>query len=320
MESLLIAVTVISLALAVTMSVVAWTLLKAERQRAAARIEALEALAFSGEPERQEPVAEAARVPVAAIPVAPATPSVPASAPSLPKVIEAPVDDSTGVPDDELVPEFPDWDAVIRGHASQAGHGADVALPNGRIRAVLPDAMFGTEPASNAGTRRLLAVAAVGLIIAAGYAAAAAMRSPEVVAALVASTPPPSAEPQPLELLSLRHSPDTNGGFAVSGFVQNPAGGKDLTNVEVVVYLFDDKDQYFMTGRAALETADMRTGTDSTFDVHVPGATHVGRFRVGFRQADGTVVAHVDRRGQFPEGTSETVSGPDQVRPAGVAR
>ena len=54
MESLLIAVTVISLGLAVTMSVVAWTLLKAERQRAAARIEALEALAFSGEPERQE--------------------------------------------------------------------------------------------------------------------------------------------------------------------------------------------------------------------------------------------------------------------------
>ena len=119
--------------------------------------------------------------------------------------------------------------------------------------------------------------------------------------------------------MSLKHSPDTNG-FTVSGFVQNPAGGKDLTNVEVVVYLFDNKDQYFMTGRAALETADMRTGTDSAFEVHVPGVTTVGRYRVGFRQADGMVVAHVDRRGQFPEGTSETVLGRDQVRPAGGMR
>ena len=66
MESLLIAVTVISLVLAVTMSVVAWTLLKAERQRAAARIEALEALAFSGEPERQEPARRGRSRPVTA--------------------------------------------------------------------------------------------------------------------------------------------------------------------------------------------------------------------------------------------------------------
>ena len=57
MESLLIGVTVVSLGLAATMAVVAWTLLKAERQRSAARIEALEALAFSGELERREPVA-----------------------------------------------------------------------------------------------------------------------------------------------------------------------------------------------------------------------------------------------------------------------
>lgn len=289
MELLLIAVTVISLVLAVTMSAVAWTLLKAERQRAAARIEALEALAFSGEPERHEVVATPGRVPVA-------------------------------VPERVVGSLLPDWDAVIRGHASDSEHRADAALPDRRVRAVLPDAMFGTQPASNAGTRRLLAVAAIGLVIAAGYATASAMRSPEAVAALARSTQPPSGEPQPLELLSLKHSPDTSGGFTVSGFVQNPSGGKDLTNVEVVVYLFDDKDQYFMTGRAALETADMRTGTDSAFEVRVPGATNVARYRVGFRQADGTVVAHVDRRGQFPEGTTETAFGAEEVRPAGGMR
>jgi hypothetical protein len=315
MESLLIAVTVISLVLAVTMSVVAWTLLKAERQRASARIEALEALAFSSDPERAEHVAE--RVPVAMVPVGPAAPVVSAGAP---KVMDALAGSGGNVPGEDFAPGLADWDAVIRGHASEAGHSADAALPHGRVRAVLPDSMFGTEPASNAGTRRLLAVAAIGLLIAAAYATASAMRSPEVVGALAAAAPPPSTEPQPLELLSLKHSPDLNGAFTITGFVQNPPGGKDLTNVEVVVYLFDDKDQYFMTGRAALETADMRTGTDSTFAVRVPGATNVGRYRVGFRQADGTVVAHVDRRGQFPDGTSETVLGLDQVRPAGGMR
>ena len=68
-----------------------------------------------------------------------------------------------------------------------------------------------------------------------------------------------------------------------------------------------------MTGRAALETAAMRTGADSAFEVHVPGVTNVARYRVGFRQADGTVVAHVDRRGQFPEGIERNrSSGPSR--------
>src|SRR5690349_8516727 len=47
MELVLIAVTSVSLVIAVVMSVVAWTLLKNERQRSAARVEALEALAFT---------------------------------------------------------------------------------------------------------------------------------------------------------------------------------------------------------------------------------------------------------------------------------
>jgi hypothetical protein len=297
MESVLIGVTVISLGLAITMSIVAWTLLKAERQRAAARIEALEALAFSREPERPEPVAA-------------------------PKVV-APRRDESAPAELDFAPELPDWDAVIRGDSddgSEDRNRLEIPMPARSARAVLPAAMFFTEPASNAGARRLLAVAAIGLLIAAGYATASAMRSPEVVAAVAASTPPPSAEPQPLELLSLKHSPDSTGTFTISGFVQNPAGGKDLTNVEVVVYLFDQQDQYFMTGRAALETADLRTGTDSGFAVHVSGVTNVGRYRVGFRQADGTVVAHIDRRGQFPDGSSETVVGTEPVLPAGSLR
>jgi len=47
MEALLVGVTIVSLLLAITMSAVAWTLWQADRQRTAARADALEALAFS---------------------------------------------------------------------------------------------------------------------------------------------------------------------------------------------------------------------------------------------------------------------------------
>jgi hypothetical protein len=308
MESLLIAVTIVSLGLAVSMSVVAWTLLKTERRRAAARIEALEALAFTGERERQPAATDGPRPPAAVA-------SVPLSADVR---SQSAVEDGPAAEID-LSAELPDWDAVIRGHASEAEHDADTMSPARQPHAILPDAMFGAEAASNASARRWLVVAAIALLLAAGYATASAMRSPEVVAAVAASTPVPPAEPQPLELLSLKHSTETGGGFLISGFVQNPVGGRDLTNVEAVVYLFDHNDQYFMTGRVDLSPADLRSGTDAPFEIHVAGARNVGRYRVGFRQADGTVVAHVDRRGQFPDGTSETVLG-DQVQPAGGMR
>jgi hypothetical protein len=143
---------------------------------------------------------------------------------------------------------------------------------------------------------------------------------------MTVSAPPTTKtdQPLPLELLSLKHASEADGSFAVSGFVQNPPGGRRLTNVEAVVYLFDSKDQYFMTGRAPLEASDMRGGTDSAFQVVVPSVSNVGRYRLGFRQPDGTVVAHLDRRGNFPEGSTETVTGADgtadDVRPAGGMR
>jgi hypothetical protein len=308
MESLLVAVTVISLGLAVTMSAVAWSLIKAERQRAAARIEALEALAFIGEPERPETVTEVPRAP------SPVTAEISGPAGRIegpPKASEHPVQPA-------LQPQLPDWDAAMGSQAADSDTRPDVLRPIGSGRARLPHAMFDTEAASNAGTRRLLAVAAIGLLIAAGYATASAMRAPRSVAAV--AMPTPATERQPLELLSLRHSTDSTGVFAVSGFVQNPTDGRDLTNVEAVIYLFDSKDQYFTTGRAPLETSAMRPGTDSAFEVHIPNAVNVSRYRVGFRQADGTVVSHVDRRGHFPDGSSETVLGGDQVRPAGGMR
>ncbi len=280
MESLLIGVTVVSLLLAVTMSVVAWTLIRSERVRAAARIEALEALAFESD-------------------------SVETHRP-LVKTDQA---------------EAPHWDLALGGNAPALDlidkpHWVHDDRRPSRSHA---DAMFDTSRPSPGKGLRWVAVGGVGLVIVSVYAWAALSRSPEVTSAS-RSTVAESVrgEQLPLELLSLRHVVEPEGGFTVSGLVQNPSGGRDLARLEAVVYLFDSEDQYFTSGRAHVDAAAVGPGTESSFEVRIPNVTGVTRYRVGFRVADGATVAHVDRRGHFPEGTTvDTARGPDVVRRTG---
>jgi hypothetical protein len=113
-------------------------------------------------------------------------------------------------------------------------------------------------------------------------------------------------------LLSLRHAAANDGSFTVTGLVQNPLDGEAQNGVVVVVYLFDDNGRYFAGGRATLENSVALPGGESSFSVRVPDAGAVTRYRVGFRRDDGTVVQHVDRRGQSPAGTTgDTVAPPD---------
>ena len=107
----------------------------------------------------------------------------------------------------------------------------------------------------------------------------------------------------PLELLSLSHRNDADD-FVVAGLVQNPSEGKVASSVMAVVYVFNEKGDYFASGKAALEFAPLAPGAESPFVVRLPKASGVSRFRVGFRAQDGSVVAHVDRRGQPIEGTT----------------
>ncbi len=116
----------------------------------------------------------------------------------------------------------------------------------------------------------------------------------------------------PLELLSLSHRAEANGQFVVTGLVQNRSAGRLAPNLVAVVYLFDQDGQYFATGKASLEFASLPPGDESPFVVRIPAAAKVSRFRVGFRQQDGGVVPHADRRGQPIEGT--TASPADLAR------
>ena len=106
-----------------------------------------------------------------------------------------------------------------------------------------------------------------------------------------------AAQSRPIELLSLKHSVDA-GTFSLVGLVVNPIDAAPLTHVVAVVYLFDRDGAYFASGKSELEFSAMRPGEESPFAVKIPNVSHVGKYRVGFRRDDGSVIAHVDKRGQ----------------------
>jgi hypothetical protein len=165
-----------------------------------------------------------------------------------------------------------------------------------------PDtAMFAATDEPKAPSRRWLALAAVAVVMAGLIGTAYVLFKPAPLGAAPAAAPSAPASTErpgpPIELLSLKHTLD-GATFSVTGLVQNPIDGAALTHVVAVVYLFDKDGAYFATGRADLEFKGLRPGEESPFTVKIPDTANVGRYRVGFRREDGSVIAHVDKRGQ----------------------
>ncbi|MBI1874404.1 MAG: hypothetical protein HYS05_11040 [Acidobacteria bacterium] len=100
---------------------------------------------------------------------------------------------------------------------------------------------------------------------------------------------------QPLELVSLHHE-RTAERLVIRGLVRNPAGGKSVNRVSAVVFLFDRDGGFLTSGRALVDYLTLTPGEESPFVVEIPAAGSVGRYRVSFRNADGSVLPHVDRR------------------------
>jgi len=112
---------------------------------------------------------------------------------------------------------------------------------------------------------------------------------------------------EPLELLALSHRREPGGDFVVTGLVQNPTHGRTTPSLVAVAYVFDRDDQYVTAGTATLDVASLTPGDQSPFTIRVSGAGTIGRFRLGFRVSEGSVFAHVDRRGAAPAGTTDAV-------------
>jgi hypothetical protein len=289
---MLLVVTVVSLALGGLMTVVAWRLLRESHGRSAARVEALQSMAH--EPDDDEDF----------VPAAPA-----------PRALErATIEEETAEwdfalhdrPAPQAAPPPPQVERTPQRMVAPApvqvvAHAAAAPVSSRQLIEATP--LFVSAPDRSSSGRRGLALAAIVLVMVAGGGSAYALRTWDVFGAIASAAT--SKEALPLELLSLRHATDSAGNFTVTGLVQNPAGGRAMQGVIAVIYLFDQKNQYLTSGRARIDVTAFQAGDESPFIVKIPNVSGVSRYRVGFRFEDGGVVAHIDRRGQVPDGTTE---------------
>jgi len=125
--------------------------------------------------------------------------------------------------------------------------------------------------------------------------------APETAAADNAAAPRPgvTAPSSGLELMALRDA-RAGGSLTITGLVQNPRTGTPLSRVAVTAYTFDDSGALLASGRALIDVTSLQPGDESPFVVTVPASDAVARYRVGFRDESGRVIAHIDRRRQGP--------------------
>ena len=137
--------------------------------------------------------------------------------------------------------------------------------------------------------------AAVAAAAAASVALAGYLMLPRPPAASPAA--PTAAAAAPLELISLRYTQDAKA-LTITGSVQNPRNGAAVSQVFATVLLFGPDGNFLTSARAGLDFTTLSPGDESPFVVTVPVTSAVSRYRVGFRTADGAVIAHVDRRAE----------------------
>jgi hypothetical protein len=168
---------------------------------------------------------------------------------------------------------------------------AGVAGDNGLFRAAVADSGSG-------GRQRLLmgsitALACVVLVVAAAWLVLGRSRGPVHAETRV-----------PLELVALSHA-RTDGIFAVSGLVRNPATGRAVHALEADVRVFDAAGIMIATKSVTVDAADLAPGQQVPFTLPVGEATTAARYRVTFKSA-GTMIPHVDRRVNTPSAVSQT--------------
>ena len=319
MEPILLAVTVVSMLVALVMSAVAWRLAREERARSAARVAALAAAA-----NLDTPVSAAGDV----------STSVPAAAPALPvhAVAATPVaavaselsDARAPWPTSRLASIAPARTMPVRTTAELAlnqpihderplraparlAQEVRVAGMGRRTAESIEPAMaapiadsFLSAPAMRGETGRqrgLMAAAAVLLVV---LGAGAYFLTADRAATATAAAAP--ATDAPLELLSLRHQRQGSR-LTLSGLVKNPAAGAPIENLIAVVFLFDAQGGFVSSARSGIDFKRLAPGDESPFVIAVDAPANVSRYRVSFRTEAG-IVAHVDRRAEQPAATS----------------
>jgi hypothetical protein len=98
----------------------------------------------------------------------------------------------------------------------------------------------------------------------------------------------------PLELVALGHEQQGDR-LAVRGMVLNPRSAAPVNRLTAVVFGFGREGEFLASGRSAAAPPALQPGATWRFEVTIPAATDVVRYRVSFR-TDDRVMPHVDRR------------------------
>ena len=278
MDTSLVTVTLLSMAMAASLSVIVWRMLRDERHRSDARVVALTTMAApSATRDRAHPIE------------LPLRERAERGLQGPPRGVSA-----GGTHDLNDAPRISNIDP----------RSSNLDLPI-REGAAASTRMFVEPERSSPWGHRVAVMAGRGLVIAsvilfarASNGRTAARRTP--APANTAAAAQPGANPAPaigLELLSLRDARQA-GVLTITGLVQNPHGGAALSRVTVTAYAFDDTGSFLASGHALLEVTSLAPGDESPFVVSVPVTETVARYRIGFRAEDGRVIAHIDKRQQ----------------------
>lgn len=186
-------------------------------------------------------------------------------------------------------------DAIQRATARPA---LDLELRSGS--AAGPD-LFAPSRHATSGSR--VGAAMIGLVVLGGVAAllmtvgrgsaSAGRDALESVAGSSARTA--AVAPERLDLLALEQQRGGDG-LIVRGMVRNPLADAALDHLTAVVSLFRRDGNFKASASALVGSGVLLPGAESGFEVTVPAAGDVARYRVSFRAGD-RVVPHVDRRG-----------------------
>lgn len=280
METVLLIVTVISLVVALVMSMAAWRLARDEKRRAAARVAALSIAATSARGDAASYGGQGLSPDAIGFQVRPA-------------VVDRPVARAPWAPAPLAMEPPPAPVAMTTVHEMPLNAASSP-------REVSPHAS-GFLGAANApeqesgGRQRVLAGVAAVLFVGLLGGLVWMMSSPRGTSA--AAVGPNS----PLELVSLRHDRKSDK-LAVSGLVRNPVAGKPVERLLAVVFLFDRQGAFVTSGKTNVDFLKLGAGDESPFVVTLDAPATVARYRVSFRTDDG-VVPHIDRRGAPPLAT-----------------
>lgn len=268
MDILLLGITVVSLIVALVMSVTSWRLMRDEKRRSAARIAALSAASSDDVVQNDFP--------------------------ELP-IVEQPVQRAAArtlwkpAPFDSTMPA--------------AADPSRIDSPKNGESALHAAGFLGASPIESSHTNRqrglVIATIVFFITITSGFIYMMSGSGAAPGAAAVSGE-------APLELVSLSHARQNNrstgltaGKLEVSGLVRNPVGGKPVEKLSAVVFLFDRAGTFVTSARAHVDFLKLSAGDESPFVVSIDAPATVARYRVSFRTDDG-VVPHIDRRGESP--------------------